>query len=170
MNRIPLNRLKIMNILTLSNLLLILVCTSSCHHGVVNNSTTDVGEKSPTETVTFVPSEHDELDLSKVSPVEFLKYLEDSYIPSDANETLFVHFYTVWSCPENWITANDVQELDKYIFDDRPCRPAVSCFSSKLPTKNSTVGHEARYLIEGYFKGRYPHALVSTDWQSGSNR
>ena len=166
MNRIPLNRLKIMDILTLSNLLLILMCVSSCRHGVVNNSTTDVGEKSPTEVAASIG----ELDLNEVSPVEFLKYLEDSYIPPDEYKSVLAHFYLIFKCPENWITESDVKELEKYINDSRPCRPVVSAFSSHLPEKNSTVGHEARYLIEGYFKGRYPHELVSTAWQSDDNR
>ena len=109
----------------------------------------------------------DELDLSQVTPAEFLKYLADS---CKSESTSLAHFYPISDSPKNWIKADDVKELEKYIYDKRPCRPVVSYSSSRLPTKNSTVGHEARYLIEGYYKGRYPHALVSTDWQPTDNR
>ena len=103
-------------------------------------------------------SRADTPDFSKQHPVDLLKYLQKHCCAA----------VTVMITKEDWITEADVQQLKKYLHDNRPAAPVYNPLSSRLCTGKSTVKREALYLIRGFQEKRYPPDLCSTDfkWKS----
>jgi len=99
-----------------------------------------------------------EIDYSSINPLEFLDILKQH--PNSI-------YSLVLAVPDGWIKYDHVKELVKYIDLEEPCARVVSGLSSYLPQKQSTVGNEAIFLIEGFLKGYYPPSLHS---ESFTNR
>jgi TonB family protein len=95
----------------------------------------------------------DIFDWQNSTPLDFLKYLESHRKP--------IPIYTVVGVHKNWIKAEDIPALIKLFDAKQPCAHVVSVLSSYLPPKSSTVGNEAAYLVDGFFKGQYPPGLYS---------
>ena len=70
-------------------------------------------------------------------------------------------FVTVGPAPKGWTTKTDVEWLMALRDSTTPCGSTVSVISSSLPTKPSTLGREALFLIEGYRAGTFPPGLTS---------
>jgi hypothetical protein len=105
-------------------------------------------------------SEDEQLDWSKVSPIEFLEILQERHRLGP------VPMFTVWSePPSGWIKETHVGALLRLVKSKKPAAHVVMATSSRLPSKNSTVGVQAMYLIEGFRKGRYPTSLSSEDFK-----
>lgn len=101
-------------------------------------------------------SPDEQFDWSKVSPIEFLELLQE-------RERLGpVPIFTVWSAPPSgWIKEAHVEALLRLVNAKKPAAQVVMAISSHLPSKNSTVGVQAMFLIEGFRTGRYPPSLSS---------
>lgn len=69
--------------------------------------------------------------------------------------------------PKGWIVPNDAIRLFRYVEEDTPCRFAYWSMSSLHPESGaSTIGIEARRMIQAFCDGNYPpNAIVpkSTD-------
>lgn len=105
-------------------------------------------------------SQDEQLDWSKVSPIEFLQILQER------DRLRPVPMFTVWSePPSGWIKEAHVEALLRLVKSKKPAAHVLMATSSHLPSKNSTVGVQAMYLIEGFRKGRYPTSLSSEDFK-----
>ncbi|ADO84400.1 hypothetical protein [Ilyobacter polytropus] len=63
---------------------------------------------------------------------------------------------------KTWIKEEDLAKLMAQIESDEPASPVVSILSSYYPfNKQSTVGNEAMFMVEGYIVGQYPPKLCS---------
>jgi hypothetical protein len=103
-------------------------------------------------------SQDGQFDWSKVSPVEFLGILKTRLGP--------VPIFTVWNePPPGWIKEADVELLMGLIKSREPAGHVVMSRGSYLPTKRSTVGAQAMYLINGFRRERYPTSLSSDDFR-----
>ncbi len=90
-----------------------------------------------------------------------LRQLPDS--PSKLIETLRASRdgHTVWELRLDYVKESDLPFLVRLLDSEEPCAHVVSAESSILPTGPSTVGHEAAYLIEGFWRRCYPTRLSS---------
>lgn len=70
-----------------------------------------------------------------------------------------------FTCDLNWVKDSDIPYLMDVLDSEEECAHVVQGISSCLPMKKSTVGHEAAYLIEGYFKHFYPAELSSSGFK-----
>jgi len=61
----------------------------------------------------------------------------------------------------NYVKEKDLPYLVKLLDSNEPCAHAVSGFSSDSPSGNSTVGNEAAFLIESFWKRYYPVRSIS---------
>ncbi len=95
------------------------------------------------------------IDYESMNPLEFLDILKQ-YPDSIYTIILFV--------PDGWIKYEHVKELAKQVESEEPCARVVSGLSSYLPQKQSTVGNEAMFLMEGFLKGKYPPSLHSENF------
>jgi hypothetical protein len=101
-----------------------------------------------------------DIDWSKVSPIEFLELLQEQ------DRLGPIPIFSVWSePPSGWIKEAHVEVLLRLVNSKKPAAHVVKAISSHLPTKNSTVGVQAMYLIEGFRKGHYPTLLSSEDFK-----
>jgi hypothetical protein len=97
-------------------------------------------------------------DWSKVSPVEFLDLLKTRLGVSP--------YVTVWnSPPPGWIKEADVEQLMRLIKSKEPAGHVVMAKCSQVPTKNSTVGAQAMFLIEGFRRGSYAPSISSESFR-----
>jgi len=108
----------------------------------------------------LVFSEDDTFDFTLSSPLEFLDFLKKDIgkgvytFPNDSHTS----FFQVINQPpdSNWIKPEHIPGLINLMDSKEPCRPVLSIYSSTLPTKLSTTGDEAIFLIQGFRKKRYP--------------
>lgn len=95
-------------------------------------------------------------DFSRGTPVEFLEHLR-SLGPGQ--------FVTIAEPLTNWVRRENLEELVARLDSREPCAAVVQSYSSYLP-RESTVGDEAAFLIEGFRRHRYPpelHSAVERD-------
>ena len=71
--------------------------------------------------------------------------------------------YTTWEVKLNYVKEKDLPYLVKLLDSNEPCAYSVMAISSNLPSGNSTVGNEAAYLIESFWKRYYPIRQTSAD-------
>lgn len=93
--------------------------------------------------------------LSMMSPVQVLQVLKEGCCRGILIEPTQVSF---WS-------NQDIAELQAYVNDPTPAAPVVSSFSSipcNRPKFISTVGREAKHLIQAIKEHKYPLANCST--------
>ena len=74
-------------------------------------------------------------------------------------------FYTVEGRRLQYVKESDLPYLIELLDSKEPCAHVVEVFSSVLPNGRSTVGHEAAYLIEGFWKRYYPTGLTSQRYE-----
>ena len=93
-----------------------------------------------------------------------LQDLPDS--PAELIETLKAadKFYTIGMASADYVKESDISHLIGLIDSKEPCAHVVLSISSFIPSTRSTVGHEAAYLIEGFWKRYYPTRLVSSQY------
>jgi len=72
--------------------------------------------------------------------------------------------YTIGMSRLDYVKESDLPQLIKLLDSKEPCAHVVLSISSILPRDRSTVGHEAAYLIEGFWKRYYPTQLVSSQY------
>ncbi len=65
----------------------------------------------------------------------------------------------------NYVKDSDLPYLASVLDSTEPCAHVVLSISSILPYTRSTVGHEAAYLIEGFWKRFYPTSLGSFQYK-----
>ena len=70
--------------------------------------------------------------------------------------------YTIGMSRLDYVKESDLPLLVGLLDSKEPCAHVVLSISSILPSGRSTVGHEAAYLIEGFWKRYYPTELVSS--------
>ena len=113
----------------------------------------------------------DEFDMnfvawSKTSPLEFLEQLKQKKIiefeeginnPEKYQFTLFPSNYP----PNDWIKEEHIHELIKLIDSQEPSK-SIYVGTSSCIGGQTTIGHEAMHLIEGYRKGGYPPTTNSS--------
>jgi hypothetical protein len=75
----------------------------------------------------------------------------------------FPAIYTTWEIKLNYVSEKDLPSLVKLLDSEEPCLYSVMSLSSRLPDGRSTVGREAAYLIESFWKQYYPLRLTSED-------
>jgi hypothetical protein len=103
-------------------------------------------------------SQDQQFDWSKVSPIEFLDILK--------KRLRYGSFFTVWTAPPaGWMKEADVEQLMKLIKSKDPAGHVITSRESHLPSKHSTVGRQAMFLIEGFRKGSYPPFMSSEDYK-----
>lgn len=103
-------------------------------------------------------SQDQDFDWSKVTPIEFLDILKTRLKPGA--------FFTVWNAPPaGWIKETDVEQLMKLIKSKEPAGHVITSIWSQLPSKNSTVGRQDMFLIEGFRKGSYPPSMSSEGYK-----
>ena len=73
-------------------------------------------------------------------------------------------FYTIRTHRLDYVKDSDIPHLVGLLDSKEPCAHVVLSDSSILPPGRSTVGHEAAYLIEGFWKRYYPTQLVSSQY------
>ena len=61
----------------------------------------------------------------------------------------------------NWVKDADIPFLMRLLDSKKECAHVVLPASSHIPMEKSTVGHQAAYMIEGYWKRFYPSKLSS---------
>ena len=94
-------------------------------------------------------------DFNTSGPEEFLEFLKKDSSVSPIG--FFIPFYTIIDPPpDNWIKPKHIPGLINLIDSKEPCRSVMTIYSSTIPTKLSTVGDEAMFLIEGFREKRYP--------------
>jgi hypothetical protein len=98
------------------------------------------------------------IDFASTSPKQFLEWL-----CSPANSKRNFRAISVRGIHYGWIRADDIPSLIEALDSKEPCRPVVMSISSYIP-QTSTVGNEARFLIDGFRSGRYPPELASMPW------
>ena len=108
----------------------------------------------------------DTFDWQHRTPLEFLDVLRQRAVLQTAHVT--PAWYTVHGTHRGWIVEGDIPKLLELVDSTEPCAAVVSSGSSVLPTKLSTVGREAMFLIDGYRSGAYPPAIASIHWQGDS--
>ena len=74
-------------------------------------------------------------------------------------------FYTVRTDRLDYVKEPDIPYLVGLLDSKEPCAHVVLSLSSILPENRSTVGHEAAYLIEGFWKRYYPTQLTSSQYK-----
>jgi hypothetical protein len=73
-------------------------------------------------------------------------------------------FYTIRIHRLDYVKESDIPQIVGLLDSKEPCAHVVLSISSILPSGRSTVGHEAAYLIEGFWKRYYPTQLVSSQY------
>lgn len=96
----------------------------------------------------------DTFDWAHGSPSAFLEMLQKAG-----------SIYPVTGIHHDWIRDDDIEALMNLLDSPTPCAHVVQTSSSHLPSGNSTVGHEAAYLLEGYRHHYYPPALSSDQFK-----
>ena len=99
--------------------------------------------------------EDDTFDFTLASPLEFLEYLNKN-TSIFLGDVLVPLFQITDQPPDDWIKPEHIPGLINLMDSKEPCRPVMSIYSSSLPTKLSTTGDEAIFLIQGFRKKRYP--------------
>ena len=89
-------------------------------------------------------------DWSFNGPLEFLDLLKVSE-----------RCVTVTGQHYGWIQEEDIPALISLLGSKERCAVVQSPLCSRLPKADSTVGHEAKLMIEGYRRGHYPYFLSS---------
>jgi len=98
--------------------------------------------------------DEDVFNFNLSSPEEFLEFLKKDISRFPEN---FFFPYTIKEQPsDNWIKPEHIPGLINLINSQEPCSPVMSIFSSTIPTKLSTIGDEAMFMIEGFRAKRYP--------------
>ena len=107
---------------------------------------------------------NDVFDFNSSSPEEFLEFLK-----KDIRTSLFgvvVPYMMREALPNDWIKPEHIPELINLIDSKEPCRPIMLTYSHMFPTKLSTIGDEAMFMIEGFRKNRYPSEPNSPTYSS----
>jgi len=115
------------------------------------------------------PALTSDFDFNLSSPEEFLEFLKKgAHLSTPGNPFApFVLSYTVnHGATYKWIKPEHISRLISLINSQEPCMPVMSMYSSKIPTKLSTIGDEAMHLIEGFRKQKYPPNLNSRTYSS----
>lgn len=73
--------------------------------------------------------------------------------------------FTVLSLRLDYVKETDLPVLVGLLNSKEPCAHVVSAESSISVSGKSTVGHEAAYLIEGFWKRYYPTQLTSGQYK-----
>ena len=73
----------------------------------------------------------------------------------------FCHDLPREKAPGGWISRRDAQRLMLLIESEEPARHVCSAWSSRFTFDDSTVGEQARFLIEGHLEDRYPPSADS---------
>jgi hypothetical protein len=98
----------------------------------------------------------DTFDWQHRTPLEFIEVLRlKGSARTDAT------WYTVDGRHRGWVLESDIPRLVELIDSSTTCAAVVSSVSSVIPTKSSTIGREAMFLIEGYRSGVFPPAITS---------
>jgi len=71
-------------------------------------------------------------------------------------------YYVIRMPRLEYVKESNIPHLVALLDSKEPCAHVVLAISSMLPPSRSTVGHEAAYLIEGFWKRYYPTQLVSS--------
>jgi len=100
-----------------------------------------------------------QFDYDSRSPLEFLEYLKLKQQEQPDNTFACVR---VLGVPSSWIDESHLAELADVLDSEESCASTVSLFSSIWPMAPSTVGQEAAFLMEGFRKGRYSPAQLSS--------
>lgn len=66
----------------------------------------------------------------------------------------------------DYVKESDLPYLVGLLDSKEPCAHVLLSVSSYLPGGKSTVGHEAAYLIEGFWKRYYPTKLTSDQYKA----
>jgi hypothetical protein len=74
-------------------------------------------------------------------------------------------FYTVRALRLDYVKESDIPYLVGLLDSKEPCAHVVLSISSFRGQNRSTVGHEAAYLIEGFWKRYYPTELTSSRYK-----
>lgn len=83
-------------------------------------------------------------------PLAFLDFLR--------NESASSAFVTIDSPKRNWIRREHLKELFGLLDSNDRCSAVIRRESSFLP-RESTIGMEAAFMIEGFRRGEYPPEL-----------
>ena len=70
----------------------------------------------------------------------------------------------------DWVRDSDIPYLVGLLESKEECAHVVLAISSRMPMLKSTVGHQAAYLIEGYWKRFYPTSLSSDAYKADSEQ
>jgi hypothetical protein len=73
--------------------------------------------------------------------------------------------FTVLNLRLDYVTETDIPFLVGLLDSTEPCAHVVLAVSSIGVSGRSTVGHEAAYLIEGFWKRYYPTQLTSGQYK-----
>lgn len=73
--------------------------------------------------------------------------------------------YTVGDVRVDYVKESDLPYLVNLLDSKEPCRCVDMSISSVYYPGKSTVGHEAAYLIEGFWKRYYPTGLTSKQYK-----
>ena len=106
-----------------------------------------------------------QINWSEISPLEFLEQLKQEKAPEmiEGEEFSFRDYNLgIWNYPpEDWIKEEHIYELIKLIASKETSKsiyvPLSSCIGGQ-----TTVGHEAMFLIEGYKQKVYPPEMSSS--------
>lgn len=82
------------------------------------------------------------------SPMELIAYLKTG------------HGLTIREERSDWVREEHIPALMQIMDSQERCEAVMLSISSHIPL-SSTVGQEARFIITGYFRGKYPPGLTS---------
>jgi len=95
-------------------------------------------------------------DFNLFSPERFLEFLKKDAYGAVVVNSVVPHYQITDPPPDDWIKPEHIPGLINLINSQEPCRPVTTIQSSTIPTKLSTIGDEAMFLIEGFREKRYP--------------
>ena len=105
-------------------------------------------------------------DFQNKTPLDFINYLKVQGRDNARSAFPFVTvfpFVTLRAKHCGWILSTDIPKLRSLLKSTEPSASVVSLYSSFLPVSYSTVGIQAKYMIDSYNSESscYPHTLHS---------